>query len=166
MVAEGAISNDSDEKTHDRDISFCADYYVRIAMHAYDRTELRRSNILTVMSFCLVAEITFCAACFSEMKESGLFIGIAAFQFVFWLAAYIIVIFTRLKLREIVFFPAREEGIHFSPSSEERREFFCDRKLSYKDPEYFFRKNILSETILLHCWVVGQTMIIICIILR
>ncbi len=88
MVAEEVISNDSDEKTHDRDISFCADYYVRIAMHAYDRTELRRSNILTVMSFCLIAEITFCAACFSEMKESGLFIGIAAFQFVFWLAAY------------------------------------------------------------------------------
>lgn len=125
--------------------SFCSDYYLRLTIHRYNGLEQRRSNILTIMSFCLIGEMTFCAARFADIQVNPLWIFMVSLQFAAWLFAFIIAINTVLNVREVFFYPGQVEGMHFVPSQEEIDEFMRS-DVCYRDPELFLSKKYFERS--------------------
>lgn len=66
-------------------------------------------------------------------------------QFVAWLIAFIIAIVTRIKMREVYFYPGHDEGIGFIPDSDEFQSFIKN-KVSYRDAELYFARRYFERS--------------------
>lgn len=128
-------------------LSFLVNHNIRLASSLYDKTEKRRGNVLTVMSFCLIGEITFIAANFNVMVIHWWSWIIALVVLVTWLSAFVITIRLRLQMTEIVLYPTGDHDIKFLPYAKELNEFdkkriVCQDALSkYIMTKYFDRKT-------------------------
>ncbi len=119
--------------------TFLVDHNLRLATSLYNKAESRRGNVLTVMSFCLIGEMTFIAACHQMMVVHWWSWIIALVIFSTWLAAFVLTIRLRLQMCEVVLYPTGDNEIRFLPTSKEINTFH---------PRNIVRRDSLSKHIM------------------
>lgn len=109
-----------------------------------DRIHKKKTNLLTVMSFCLVGMLTVVAAeeaSIASNRTASLLIG---FSLILWLIAFLRALLSRKNSEGYHIIPGRDEGFWFLPSQQARIEFMKS-DLPAADADTFFMGKILDE---------------------
>lgn len=86
-----------------------------------------RSDVLSVMSFCLLGEITFLAANVLEIQGDIIATIFVALSLLAWAAAFFVSMYVRKLARGIFALPGGNEGITFLANSQDRDNFFTSK---------------------------------------
>lgn len=112
LVLDENEHTNKDEKSSDDELFFyIAGQFFESRSQIYESMLQKRRNILTVMSFCLVGEITYMSSLQTPTESfSAACLLVAMFS---WLIAFTLTIWVALRAKEIALFPGGEEGLSF-----------------------------------------------------
>lgn len=119
-MTEPNVSNLNKKSSDDELFFYLADQLADTTERIYDSSLHRRRNILTVMSFCLIGEITFLANPGASNTPYKILILVSL---ACWLLAFILTIHATWRTRETALFPGPEEGFTFLASAADINEY-------------------------------------------
>lgn len=110
------------EKRSNDLFSYLCDHTTQVTYRSYDVIERRRSNILTVMSFCLLGEMTFVASNTCAISSKCETIVLIAVSLLTWTIAFFLAAFTDNNRRGWLAVPGGDERLDYLPNSEDRKK--------------------------------------------
>lgn len=124
-AANTSECSDGKEISEDLFLYF-ADYYRQLKNEIYQGMSERRQIVLTIMSFCLVAEMTFLGTTangFSEVSKWAVTIALIT-----WFAAFVLALFKTQKINSFFCGLGTNEDMGFLTRSEDVDDYISDCK--------------------------------------
>jgi hypothetical protein len=123
------------------------EHVTNVTYKTQDDLNNNRNDLLVIMSFCLLGEMTFIAANTDEILGHWCLIVPLILSLSFWAVAFAIGLFMLIKGKTFVIIPGYYESLTFLPCEKDRAAFKKSKKDPYEADEFFCKEYLKKNEI-------------------